>query len=271
MAANAAPIFDSGFNVLDHSGNSNLHLQANPTADGNKPGVSGLLQTRSTVGTGSDTVVLKLSEDAYQGDAQFTFSVDGEVVGPTQSVTALHSHSQSETFTFKGDRAAGQHRFGMAFTNGSWNGTAAPDRTLYIDCATYDGGQVQNATELMTNSTVRFGTAPIQEPPSQPANTNHLGTTISSPGLGAPGVPPTVGVGSAGAAAHLLHAASAPMTLNDFDTTRDHALTIDNPSEDALKQLSDGHGGIFSTFRADLGNIDLIQHTTVNQSDLRFI
>jgi len=135
--------------------------------------------TPPIVGTGADTVILKLSEDAYQGDAQFTFSVDGRVVGPTQSVTALHSQGESETFTFKGDWAAGAHRFGVSFTNDKWDGTDATDRNLYIDGATYDGGEVENATELNRNSTVTFGTAPISDPPSPLVGTGQDFVTLN--------------------------------------------------------------------------------------------
>ncbi len=171
-------------------------VAATTPGDNNGGSGTGGTVTPPTVGTGSDTVVLKLSEDAYQGDAQFTFSVDGEVVGPAQSVTALHSQGQSETFTFKSDWAVGAHRFGVTFTNDRWDGTDATDRNLYIDGATFDGGQVQNATELMTSSTVTFGTAPISKPPSQPEGPGQALPTPSYPGLGGPGVPPRVGNGA---------------------------------------------------------------------------
>ena len=36
-----------------------------------------------TVGTGPDSLVLQVSEDAYKGDAQFTVSVDGKQIGGT--------------------------------------------------------------------------------------------------------------------------------------------------------------------------------------------
>ncbi len=152
--------------------------------------------TPPTVGTGSDTVVLTLSEDAYAGDAQFTFSVDGKVVGPAQSVTASHSQGQSETFTFKGDWAAGAHQFGVTFTNDKWDGTPAADRNLYVDGATYDGGQVEGATALMTNGTATFGAAAAPAPSGQSTGTGQLAAAGSGAGPG-PGVtPPVVGTGA---------------------------------------------------------------------------
>ncbi|MCJ2011551.1 hypothetical protein MKK53_03285, partial [Methylobacterium sp. J-076] len=51
------------------------------------------------IGTGSDTLVLKLSEDAYKGDAQYTISVDGKQVGGTLTAHASHAAGQSDTIT----------------------------------------------------------------------------------------------------------------------------------------------------------------------------
>src|SRR5262249_34165093 len=55
------------------------------------PTPTGSSTSGGTFGTGSDTLVLRLSEDAYLGNAQFTVAVDGKQVGGPLSVTALHS------------------------------------------------------------------------------------------------------------------------------------------------------------------------------------
>ncbi len=44
-----------------------------------------------TIGTGSETLVLSISEDAYLDDAQFTAAIDGKQQGGTFTTTALHS------------------------------------------------------------------------------------------------------------------------------------------------------------------------------------
>jgi hypothetical protein len=45
-----------------------------------------------------------MAEDQAQGtDAIFTVAVDGQQVGPAQTVTASQSAGQTETFTFNGD------------------------------------------------------------------------------------------------------------------------------------------------------------------------
>ena len=70
-----------------------------------------------TTGSGSDTLVLNMSEDAYNGDAQFTVSVDGKQLGGTFTTTALHTAGASQSFTFKGDWAPGAHSVAVNFLN----------------------------------------------------------------------------------------------------------------------------------------------------------
>ncbi|MCJ2010941.1 carbohydrate-binding domain-containing protein, partial [Methylobacterium sp. J-076] len=90
----------------------------------------------------SDTLVLKLSEDAYKGDAQYTISVDGKQVGGTLTAHASHAAGQSDTITVNGDWAAGDHKVSLYFLNDAYDGTAATDRNLYLDSATYNGAAV---------------------------------------------------------------------------------------------------------------------------------
>ena len=68
-----------------------------------------------TTGTGSDTIVLSMSEDAYNGDAQFTVAVDGTQLGGTFTTTALHASGASQNFTFDGDWAPGAHTVTVTF------------------------------------------------------------------------------------------------------------------------------------------------------------
>ena len=151
----------------------------------------------AAVGTGADTLVLNLSEDAYQGDAQFQLSVDGKAVGPAQGVTALHGKGQSEAFTFKGDWS-GAHRFGVAFTNDAWGGSAGLDRNLYVDSATLNGTAVQGAAALYSNGAVAFGT-PASQPP-QAGATSQSGAVPAGTGSGGGTTPLATGAGSGGSA-----------------------------------------------------------------------
>ena len=112
------------------------------------------------VGTGADTLMLNLSEDAYRGDAQFELTVDGKAVGPVQSVTAPHGKSQSEAFAFKGDWGSGSHTVGVRFANPAAGSTVDLARSLYLDSASYDGTPVQGSTQVTGSGPVTFALTP---------------------------------------------------------------------------------------------------------------
>jgi parallel beta-helix repeat protein len=108
----------------------------------------------------SDSFVVHLSEDAYLGDAQFTFSVDGVQVGGIQSVSAIHSAGASQAFTFSGSFGSGTHVAAVTFLNDAYGGTASTDRNLYVDAIEYDGTSVASAKALLASAgTSRFNVA----------------------------------------------------------------------------------------------------------------
>ena len=110
--------------------------------------------TPVTTGTGSDTLVLSMSEDAYQGDAQFTVALDGKQLGGTFTATASHSAGASQDFTFNGDFGAGQHTVVVDFLNDAYGGSAATDRNLYVNGISYDG-TASGQSGLLSNSGTR--------------------------------------------------------------------------------------------------------------------
>jgi len=150
-AAASATVSGSASTGPDGTGAS---VSASGSAASNAPAPS-TASAPPVVGSGADTLVLDLSEDAYGGDAQFTLTVDGKAVGSAQAVTAAHGKGQSEAFTFKGDWS-GPHVVGVSFTNDRYDGTAATDRNLYIDGATFDGAAVEGKTPLYGNGTASF-------------------------------------------------------------------------------------------------------------------
>ena len=101
-----------------------------------------------TIGAGPDTLVLSLSEDAFQGDAQVTISVDGVLAGGPQTVTATHAIGQDQTVTVLGTWGAGLHTVTVTFLNDASGGSAILDRNAYVDAATYDGTAVQGTLSL---------------------------------------------------------------------------------------------------------------------------
>ena len=107
----------------------------------------------------TDTLVLSLSEDAYQGDAQCVITVDGKTVGGTVTVTASHAKGQSQTVSLSGQWGPGAHDVGVQFINDAWGGTAATDRNLYVNGVALDG-QASTAAPVaqMANGTAHMAT-----------------------------------------------------------------------------------------------------------------
>lgn len=87
----------------------------------------------------SDTLVLNLSADLWQGSPQFLVSVDGKQLGGARSVTAVHSAGQVQAFDFKGAFGAGLHDVAISFINDAYGGTPQTDRNLYVNSIVYDG------------------------------------------------------------------------------------------------------------------------------------
>ncbi len=144
-----------------------------------------------SVGTGPDALVLAVSQDAFQGDAQYTVRVDGAQVGGTLTASALRSSGQHDTVTVLGDWAAGAHTATVTFLNDAYGGTASTDRNLYVESATYDGAAVPGAARtLLSAGPASFGFteagAPVAAPPPPPP-------PLPPP----PPPPPSTGAGSA--------------------------------------------------------------------------
>ena len=147
----------------------------------------------TTIGSGSDTVQLKLAEDAYLGNAQFTVSVDGTQIGGTQTATTLLSSGSGQTFNVEGNFGAGTHTVSVDFLNDAYGGTAATDRNLYVLAASYDGVAASPGTLTLDSAgtqSLTVGQAAVTTPvTTTPATT----TTASTPATTAT---TTVGSGS---------------------------------------------------------------------------
>ncbi len=105
------------------------------------------------IGSGPDSIVLSVSEDAYQGDAQFTVRVDGNQIGGVQTADASHGAGQTQDYTVLGDFGAGAHTVDVTFLNDAYAGTASTDRNLYVDSITHDGTTTTTNAALLSNGT----------------------------------------------------------------------------------------------------------------------
>jgi hypothetical protein len=129
----------------------------------------------------ADTLTLHLSEDAWDGDPQFTVDLDGtQIAGPT-TVTTPHGFGFQD-FSYNGDFGAGPHTVAVHFLNDAWGGTPDTDRNLYVGGITFNGtdysgeaaqnnamnGQPDadpNAAEMYVNGTVTFNDVVGTSPP----------------------------------------------------------------------------------------------------------
>ncbi len=142
-----------------------------------------------TIGSGSDTLTVSLSEDRYLGDAQFTLSVDGHSVGGTQTVLASHAAGQTQSLTVLGSFGAGTHSVAVDFLNDAYAGTPTTDRNLYVAGASYDGVAATNATlALMSAGTqaITVGTpVNLYSPGSAGGTVTATGSGVVTVGTGA--------------------------------------------------------------------------------------
>jgi endoglucanase len=126
--------------------------------------------------TGPDTLVLTMAEDSYQGDAQFTVTVDGKAVGGVMTATASNAAGASQSFVLGGNFGAGLHDVGVTFINDAWGGSPSADRNLYVKAISYDGVvQAGESAALYSNGTSDFivGTpaVPVVPPPAPVVDT----------------------------------------------------------------------------------------------------
>ena len=112
-----------------------------------------------TTGSAPDLLDLHISEDAWQGDAQFTVAINGQTIGGTYTATALHSAGATQDFSLSGNWGAGQKTIGISFINDAYGGSASTDRNLYVDQVTYDGQAAAGApATLYSTGTQNFTT-----------------------------------------------------------------------------------------------------------------
>jgi Ca2+-binding RTX toxin-like protein len=118
-----------------------------------------------TTGTGSDSLVLSMSGDAYQGDARFTVAIDGKQQGGSFTATAPHTAAVGQNFIFNGDWAIGTHTVTVNFLNDASGGTAATDRNLYVNGLSYDGTATGQSAALMSAGPKNFSVTDITPMP----------------------------------------------------------------------------------------------------------
>ncbi len=124
------------------------------------------------LGAGRDTLVLTLAQDAYNGSAQYTVSVDGVQLGGTLLAHARVQDATHDTLTLHGSWGAGAHVVTVDFLNDAWGGTAGTDRNLHVASASYNGVALPGgAQDLMSSGPASLAfigvAAPVHATPAQ--------------------------------------------------------------------------------------------------------
>lgn len=104
----------------------------------------------TTLGSGSDTITVSLSEDAWNGDAQATLKVDGQQIGGTQTVTALQNAGATQSFALQGNFGSGSHVVTVDFLNDAYGGTTTTDRNIYVDSVSNNGVTSQENAPMLS-------------------------------------------------------------------------------------------------------------------------
>jgi hypothetical protein len=153
--------------------------------DGGTNGGTGSTPIIRTIGTGTDTLVLKISQDAYKGSAQYSIKVDGQQIGGTLTAGASHASGQDDVITVKGNWGAGSHKVTVTFLNDAYGGSASLDRNLHVDGITFNGATLPKGTAYLgKNGGVDFGFSkpglPVEQPPPSAGLVKTIGTGSDS-------------------------------------------------------------------------------------------
>lgn len=112
-------------------------------------------------GNGPDTLIIWTTENAYNGNAQYTIKVDGVQVGGVQTAIAWDGAGMgADKVTVHGNWGGGGHVVTLTFLNDAYGGTAATDRNLYVEAISYDGAaQARGSEALLSGGPVGFSVA----------------------------------------------------------------------------------------------------------------
>ncbi len=167
------------------------------------------------VGSGAHTLTLQMSEDAWQGDANFTVSVDGQQIGGTQTVVASHGAGQSQEFDVSGNWSTSAHQVTVSFLNDAYGGSSSADRNLYVNSASYNGSSVAGApsTFLWTGS--------------------HTFTLASTAATSVDAMDGATASTQSMSAASAIQTSSTPVAY-DFSDGQDHSLSTASTATDVI-------------------------------------
>lgn len=104
----------------------------------------------------SRMLTLRVSEDAYEGHAQFIVRVNGQQQGEARTATASHATGEYQDVHLLGDFTNARN-VTIEFINDAYGGSATSDRNLYVDSITVNG-KVFEAEQAVNGAGPLFGT-----------------------------------------------------------------------------------------------------------------
>ena len=133
------------------------------------------------VGSGSDTIALEVSEDFFEGNAQFTVDVDGQQIGGVETATAQDKLGQTQTFRIHGNFLASSQAVTVHFLNDDYAGTPSTDRNLYVLSASENGAVISGSELVLMDNRPQtlFTHVATPGPIAIGSGPDHLSLTIS--------------------------------------------------------------------------------------------
>ncbi len=122
------------------------------------------LSLASPVGSGQATLVFSLSEDAWKGDAQACFQLDGKQLGGMQAITASHALGQVQKLSFLVPLTAGPHTASVVFANRMDSAASAAPRHLYVNAVDLGAQHLAILAPVRVTGTTSFAIPAVPAP-----------------------------------------------------------------------------------------------------------
>ena len=104
-------------------------------------------------GSGPDVLLLRVRQDAWQGDVHYAVKVDGAQVGGTFTASAVRGEGDADALMVRGAWSPGEHKVEVVFLNDAFDANAdwsrpelvTADRNLHVESASFNGVAVEGA------------------------------------------------------------------------------------------------------------------------------
>lgn len=239
---------------------------------------AGFAPTALSFGTGKDTLVLQIAQDAFRGSAEYTVKVNGIQLGGTLTASALNKDGLFDTITLHGDFGANP-TLEIRFLNDLWGGNPALDRNLYLKDVLLNGADLDVSATFGMNGAKSFALArPVTLPTATYAKLLEGGTGADTL-VGGDGNDILRGgrgddvlTGGGGADTFIFAVGDGHDRITDFTSGLDHILFkgVDPASLHATATTVGGVGGLQIAYGTGTDTIFLAGVAKLAAGDLLF-